>query len=161
HESEYESGLASALSGPEHRPHADFTTAPGVRPRDRALILCLGSNIGNFDPPDVAMFLERIRASVTGGDALLLRAGLLEPEHELLIAYDDPLGVSAAFNRNLLVRANRDLGADFDLDSFVHRAVWNADARRVEMHLVSTHLQHACIPAARMEITLQREEPIW
>ena len=92
-------------------------------------MLFLGSNIGNFDPPGADAFLRGIRAALAPGDALLLGADLVKPERELLLAYDDPLGVTAAFNRNLLVRINRELGGDFDLDRFAHRAVWNA--RRV------------------------------
>ena len=61
----------------------------------------------------------------------------MKPERDLLLAYDDPLGVTAAFNRNLLVRINRELGGDFDSTAFAHRAVWNDEAHRIEMHLVS------------------------
>ncbi len=70
----------------------------------------------------------------------------MKPEPELLLAYDDPLGVTAAFNRNLLVRVNRELGGDFDVTQFSHRAVWNARASRVEMHLVSRTRQRVQVP---------------
>ena len=90
------------------------------------LVLLLGSNIGNFDQPAAAQFLDRIRATLAPGDLLLLGADLVKPERDLLLAYDDPLGVTAAFNKNLLVRINRELGGDFDLTTFDHRAVWNA-----------------------------------
>ncbi len=74
----------------------------------------------------------------------------MKPERELLLAYDDPLGVTAAFNRNLLVRINRELGADFDVDAFRHRALWNADESRVEMHLVSrARASTSAFPARR------------
>ena len=84
----------------------------------RTLVLFLGSNIGNFDPPGADAFLRGIRAALRPGDALLIGADLVKPERELLLAYDDPLGVTAAFNRNLLVRINRELGGNFDLDAF-------------------------------------------
>src|ERR1700704_1815239 len=103
----------------------------------RTLVLFLGSNIGNFDRPGADEFLGRIRAALEPGDDLLLGADLVKPESELLLAYDDPLGVTAAFNRNLLVRINRELGGNFDVDAFGHRAVWNRRESRVEMHLVS------------------------
>ena len=95
HEQPYEAGLAAlaaaqALSG-------------------RTLMLFLGSNIGNFDQPDAHAFLRAIRAALAPGDALLLGADLLKPARQLLLAYDDPLGVTAAFNRNLLVRINQEL----------------------------------------------------
>ena len=89
-------------------------------------MLFLGSNIGNFDPPGADAFLRNVRAALRAGDALLLGTDLVKPERELLLAYDDPLGVTAAFNRNLLVRINRELGGDFDVGAFRHRAVWNA-----------------------------------
>jgi uncharacterized SAM-dependent methyltransferase len=79
----------------------------------------------------------------------------------MLEAYDDAAGVTAAFNRNLLVRINRELGADFDLDSFAHRAVWNSHARRVEMHLVSTKRQVVRIAAIDLQITFEADEWIW
>ena len=127
----------------------------------RVLVLCLGSNLGNFDPPDAAAFLRNIRASIALGDALLVGTDLVKPERDLVLAYDDPLGVTAAFNRNLLVRANRELGADFDIDAFAHRSTWNAAAARVEMHLVSRRAQTVHVPAAELEIAFAADEPIW
>ena len=125
------------------------------------LTLFLGSNIGNFDPPGADAFLRSIRAALTRGDAFLLGADLVKPEAELRLAYDDPLGVTAAFNRNLLVRINRELGGDFDLDAFRHRAVWNAEASRVEMHLVSRRDQHVRVAAAELEFDIAEGESIW
>ena len=125
------------------------------------LVLFLGSNIGNLDPPADLEFLRTIRATLHPGDGLLLGTDLVKPEADLLLAYDDPLGVTAAFNKNLLVRLNRELGAEFDLDSFRHRATWNADARRVEMHLVSTRDQKVRIPGAHCTVSLKRNESIW
>lgn len=125
------------------------------------LVLFLGSNIGNFDPPATEEFLKDIRSALRPGDALLLGADLVKPEKELLLAYDDPLGVTAAFNKNLLLRLNTDLLADFDLDSFRHRAVWNAEHARVEMHLVSLREQTVKIPRAETAVRFERSEYIW
>src|SRR5206468_3269385 len=112
------------------------------------LVAFLGSNIGNFDPPGAAAFLGLLRAALHPRDYLLLGADLVKPERELLIAYDDPLGLTAAFNKNLLLRMNTELGADFALDRFAHRAVWNRDASRVEMHLVSLATQEVDVADA-------------
>ncbi len=91
---------------------------PLLRARGPALVLFLGSNIGNFDRPVAESLLRSIRHALQPGSALLLGADLVKPRHTLTLAYDDPLGVTAAFNKNLLVRINRELGADFDLDWF-------------------------------------------
>ena len=115
HEATYEDGLREIAEAPD----VDGST----------LVLFLGSNIGNFDRPGAEEFLRTIRAALKPGDSLLLGADLVKPEADLLLAYDDPLGVTAAFNRNLLVRINRELGGDFDLDAFGHSAVWNAATR--------------------------------
>ncbi len=127
----------------------------------RTLLLFLGSNIGNFDRPGAEAFLRSIRAALDPGDGLLVGADLVKPECELLLAYDDPLGVTAAFNRNLLVRVNRELGGDFDIDAFGHRAVWNRDESRVEMHLVSRRRQRVRVPAAHIDVTMNDGETIW
>jgi L-histidine Nalpha-methyltransferase len=127
----------------------------------RMLALFLGSNIGNFDPPGADAFLRAIRASLLRGDGLLIGTDLVKPEADLLLAYDDPLGVTAAFNRNLLVRINRELGGDFDLDAFDHRASWNADRSRVEMHLVSRRRQRVRVPAADLDFVIEGGESIW
>ncbi len=145
HLAEYEAGLADAAEGPD-----------GPR-----LVLFLGSNIGNFDPPGADAFLRSIRAATGTGGRLLLGTDLVKPEPELRLAYDDPLGVTAAFNRNLLVRINRELGADFDLDAFSHDVRWDPAASRVEMHLVSRARQRARIPAADLDLTLEAGESIW
>ena len=112
--------LSAVRPGPRLRPRVDLrgracAGSAANRAAGRTLVLFLGSNIGNFDPDGAAAFLRQARAALRPGDALLLGADLVKPEAELLLAYDDPLGVTAAFNRNLLVRINRELGADFDL----------------------------------------------
>jgi len=145
HQATYDSGLREAL-----------TQRTG-----RTLVAFLGSNIGNFDPPGASAFLQNIRASVGNGDGVLLGVDLVKPADRLLAAYDDPLGVTAAFNRNLLVRINRELGASIDLDGFSHRAVWNAEQGRVEMHLVARTVQSIEVPRAHVNERLQVGETIW
>ena len=125
------------------------------------LALFLGSNIGKFDRPGAEAFLRTIRAALLPGDALLLGADLVKPERDLLLAYDDPRGVTAAFNRNLLVRINRELGGHFNVDTFDHRAVWNAPESRMEMHLVARAAHRVRIDAADIEIDFSEGEPIW
>jgi L-histidine Nalpha-methyltransferase len=147
HHSTYEDGLRRAVAARD-----------GSRPM---LVLLLGSNIGNFDTPAAHAFLGRIRAALAPGDLLLLGADLVKPERDLIIAYDDPLGVTAAFNKNLLVRLNRELDADFDLDGFDHRAAWVGDRQRIEMHLVSRRVQTVRIPAASMTVRFGPDEWIW
>jgi L-histidine Nalpha-methyltransferase len=127
----------------------------------RTLVAFLGSNIGNFDPADGSALLRHVRASLAPGDALLLGADLVKSEATLQLAYDDPLGVTAAFNRNILVRINRELGGNFNLDDFVHRAVWNAEASRVEMHLVARCAQRVNVRGAGMELALAQGDTIW
>ena len=124
--------------------------------KGHALTLFLGSNIGNFDPPGAHAFLREVRASLAPGDALLAGTDLVKPEADLLLAYDDPLGVTAAFNRNLLVRINRELGADFDITAFRHQVLWNDAESRIEMHLVATRPQQVSIPGASIDVSFQR-----
>ncbi len=147
HRSTYEEGLRLA--------------AAERRPDETLLVLFLGSNLGNFDVPAAGEFLREIRDRLRVGDALLLGADLVKPEAALLEAYDDPLGVTAAFNRNLLVRINAELGGDFDLEAFEHRAVWNPGASRIEMHLVSTRAQEVSIPLADCRPRFAAGEYIW
>ncbi|MCC6559412.1 MAG: L-histidine N(alpha)-methyltransferase [Polyangiaceae bacterium] len=148
HRATYDEGLARAAA---RRPRG-----PGA-----ALVLFLGSSIGNLDPPAAEAFLRRIRAALCPGDGLLLGADLVKPVEELLLAYDDPVGVTAAFNKNLLARMNRELGADFDLRAFDHRAAWDPARSRVEMHLVSRGRQSVRIPAAGIDVELADGESIW
>jgi L-histidine Nalpha-methyltransferase len=133
----------------------------GAPREEPMMILFLGSNIGNFDPPGADEFLRGVRASLASGDTLLVGTDLVKPEADLLLSYDDPLGVTAAFNRNLLVRINRELGADFDVSAFRHRALWNAAESRVEMHLVAARAQQVRIPGASLDVTFDEGETIW
>lgn len=125
------------------------------------LVAFLGSNIGNLDPPAARRFLTMIRGGFRAGDRLVLGTDLVKPESELVAAYDDALGVTAAFNKNLLVRLNRELGADFDLDRFAHRAIWNATESRVEMHLESLRAQTVSMPGADCVVAFAAGESIW
>ena len=128
---------------------------------DPTLVLFLGSNIGNFDQRGSAALLSRIAASLAPGDAFLIGADLVKPERDLALAYDDPLGVSAAFNLNVLLRINRELGGNFDLRAFRHRAVWNAACSRMDMFLASTREQRVQIESVGLEFTLREGEAIW
>jgi L-histidine Nalpha-methyltransferase len=128
---------------------------------EKLLVLFLGSTIGNFDRPAALDFLSEVRCILQPGDCMLLGTDLEKPASQLLAAYDDELGVTAAFNLNLLSRVNHDLGADFDLTSFEHIARINPDARSVEMHLRSMRPQVVNIPAAEVAVEFQQGETIW
>jgi L-histidine N-alpha-methyltransferase len=122
--------------------HLEGEVAAGSRPR---LGFFPGSTIGNFNPGEAAGLLAAMRLHLGEGAQLLLGADLIKDRDTLEAAYDDAAGVTARFNKNLLVRANRELGADFDLDAFEHRAVWNAEEARVEMHLMARRDQTVTI----------------
>jgi len=124
-------------------------------------VLFLGSTIGNFDRPAGMKFLADVRRILEPGDSLLLGTDLEKPSMQLLRAYDDELGVTAAFNMNLLARINRELDADFDLGLFEHVAKINPDARSVEMHLRSRRRQTVSIPAAEITVEFLEGETIW
>jgi L-histidine N-alpha-methyltransferase len=124
-------------------------------------VLFLGSTIGNFDRPAGMKFLAEVRRILEPGDSLLLGTDLEKPSSQLLPAYDDELGVTAAFNLNLLARTNRELGADFDLSEFRHVAKINHEARSVEMHLQSKRRQVVSIPAAEVRVEFREGETIW
>lgn len=135
--------------------------AEGRAEGDHLLVLFLGSTIGNFDRDAAEKFLRSVREILCPGEALLLGTDLEKSVAVQLLAYDDPAGVTAAFNLNLLARINRELGADFDLSCFQHEARWNAAERRVEMHLRSTCRQKVEIPAAGLRVMLDENETIW
>jgi len=125
------------------------------------LVLFLGSTIGNFDRPAAVKFLQDVRRILAPGDSLLLGTDLEKPTAQLLKAYDDELGVTAAFNLNLLARINRELDADFDLTQFAHVARINPKSRSVEMHLESKRRQTVGIPAADLRVEFLESETIW
>jgi L-histidine N-alpha-methyltransferase len=125
------------------------------------LVLFLGSTIGNFERGPAEQFLREIRSLLEPDDSLLLGTDLVKPVSQLMPAYDDPTGVTAAFNLNLLARINRELGADFDLRKFRHEARYNHVENRIEMHLRSEVTQTVNIPAADFRFTMRAGETIW
>ncbi|HVW87786.1 MAG TPA: L-histidine N(alpha)-methyltransferase [Bryobacteraceae bacterium] len=131
------------------------------RSEERTLILFLGSTIGNFAPDEAESFLRRIRQRVHAKDSLLLGADLVKPVPRLIAAYDDPLGVTAAFNLNLLARINRELDGQFDLSRFAHEARYNERQSRIEMHLRSRIAQEVRIDALDMAVSFRAGETIW
>ena len=137
------------------------TVAEGRGGQDHLLVLFLGSTIGNFDRDAGDAFLWEMRTILRKGDALLLGTDLVKSVALQVLAYDDPAGVTAAFNLNLLARINRELGADFDLSCFRHEARWNSAERRMEMHLRSTRRQTVHVPAASLRFMLDEDETIW
>ena len=145
------------------RPYLDGLLAAAARraENDHLLVLFLGSTIGNFDRDAGDRFLVEVRRILYPGDALLLGTDLEKPLPELLAAYDDPIGVTAAFNLNLLARINRELGADFDLAEFHHEARYNSIERRVEMHLRSLRDQIVTIPKSGCHVSFLKGETIW
>jgi len=145
------------------RPYLDglLEVAASRKPDEHLLVLFLGSTIGNFDRPAGEEFLAEVRRILAPGDALLLGTDLEKPVPELIAAYDDSLGVTAAFNLNLLARVNRELDADFDLSRFRHEIRYNAEERRIEMYLRSTCAQTARVRKAGFTAHLAEGETIW
>jgi L-histidine Nalpha-methyltransferase len=146
-EKEYLDGLAEVAARREEGEHL--------------LVLFLGSTIGNFDRPAGTKFLRRVRQILDPGDSLLLGTDLEKPIPQLLAAYDDALGVTSAFNLNLLARINRELDADFVLEDFEHTVRFNQEARSVEMHLRSKRDQLVSIPRAEFTARFREGETIW
>jgi L-histidine Nalpha-methyltransferase len=128
---------------------------------EQILVLFLGSTIGNFYRPAGVKFLRQVRRALQPGDALLLGTDLEKPVPQLLDAYDDPLGVTAAFNLNLLARINRELDADFAVKQFEHAVRFNAEARSVEMHLRSRRRQTVTVPRSELTVIFEEGETIW
>ncbi|HVV87193.1 MAG TPA: L-histidine N(alpha)-methyltransferase [Kofleriaceae bacterium] len=126
----------------------------------RRVVLFIGSSIGNYEGAEAVALLRGLRDALAPGDALLLGTDLVKPAEVLVPAYDDAAGVTAAFNKNVLVRLNRELGADFRIDRFRHVALWNAARSRIEMHLESEVDQRVTIPAAGLAFTLAAGERI-
>jgi L-histidine Nalpha-methyltransferase len=114
----------------------DLNALPG-----RKLVLFIGSTIGNFEPDEALAFLKSVHRSLQPGDALLIGFDLIKDAGVLHAAYNDDQGVTAAFNKNMLARINRELGSSFDLDAFEHVAFWNPRKSRIEMHLQSKYEQ--------------------
>jgi dimethylhistidine N-methyltransferase len=141
----------------------DYTHGLELAPEEadeRRLVLYIGSSIGNFDPREAAALLDGVRAGLKPGDGLLLGVDLVKDAATLVAAYDDAAGVTAAFNLNLLERLNRELGADFNLGAFAHRAVWNGAESRIEMHLASREKQRVRLEALDLNVEFAAGETI-
>jgi L-histidine Nalpha-methyltransferase len=130
------------------------------RTAGRTAVLFLGSSIGNLDHDDASALLRDVRRILRAGDAVFVGFDLKKDTALIEAAYDDALGVTAAFNRNVLVRLNRELDADFRLDCFTHRAYFNEAESRIEMHLVSTIRQTVHIEALHLDIEFEAGETI-
>lgn len=126
----------------------------------RKLVLYIGSSMGNFEPSAAQQLLKDVRKQLAPGDMLLLGVDLVKDIATLIAAYDDAKGVTAEFNKNVLVRLNSELGADFDLKKFRHKVRWNGDQSRIEMHLESLIAQEVAIPALELRIAFRRGETI-
>ena len=133
-----------------------LSPAPGVR----TAVLFLGSTIGNLDENEAIAMLSSLRSALAPSDALFLGADMQKPRGVLEPAYDDALGVTAAFNLNLLGRINRELGGHFRLDRFVHLAFYNEEKGRIEMHLVSREPQTVRIDALDLDVAFDEGETI-
>jgi dimethylhistidine N-methyltransferase len=148
-------GIRRLHPGLEVAPVAADFTAPVAPPQAlqgrRMVGFFPGSTIGNFVPAEARRFLARAREWLGPSALFLVGVDLVKPQAVLEAAYDDAQGVTAAFNLNLLVRANRELGADFDLSGFAHRALWNPGEGRVEMHLVSRRAQSVRLAGRRID----------
>lgn len=127
---------------------------------EATLVLFLGTTIGNFDPPAQRVLLQSLRNVLRAGDTLLLGADQVKSPDILVPAYDDALGVTGAFNRNLLVRINRELGGTFDLRRFRHMVRYDTGRNRIEMHVVSTETQRVRIAALDVEFMFEEGESI-
>lgn len=124
------------------------------------LVLFLGSSIGNLERSGVVDFLQELRSNLRAGDFFLLGADLVKSIDRMIAAYDDPTGITAAFNLNLLGRINRELNANFDLRSFVHEVRWNPHERRIEMHLLSCRDQVVYVAALDSRFQFRAGETI-
>jgi L-histidine N-alpha-methyltransferase len=130
------------------------------RSNGRKLVLFIGSSIGNYEPLEAGAFLSHIRTALSPGDTLLLGTDMVKDCALLVPAYDDAQGVTAAFNKNVLARINRELGGHFDLELFRHVALWNARCSRIEMHLESVTEQDVAIDALELTVAFAAGERI-
>jgi L-histidine N-alpha-methyltransferase len=142
---------------------ADYTEGMrqnSVSHHGRKLVLYIGSSIGNFSPADALEVLRGVRAQLLPGDCLLLGTDMVKDVDTLLAAYDDAAGVTARFNKNILVRINRELDANFNPKLFRHRARWNEEHSRIEMHLESVLAQKISLRALETEVRFALGETI-
>lgn len=126
----------------------------------RKLVLYIGSSIGNFEPESAKVLLKNVRKQLAPGDSLLVGVDLVKDLRLLLAAYNDSSGVTAAFNKNVLTRINRELDANFNIKRFRHRAIWNREKSRIEMHLESLVAQRVSLSALELDIAFVRGETI-
>ncbi|GAA2152896.1 L-histidine N(alpha)-methyltransferase [Nocardioides koreensis] len=137
----------------------DFESHLGELPGGpHRLLAFLGSTIGNFEPDARAAFLAEVRATLTDGDHFLLGTDLVKSPERLVAAYDDARGVTAAFNKNVLVVLDRELGADFDPDAFEHVAVWDAEREWIEMRLRSVRDRTVHVSRLDLDVTFAAGE---
>ena len=127
---------------------------------ERKLVLYLGSSIGNFEWSDAAAMLRGVREQLSPGDALLMGTDMVKDPSILVPAYDDAQGVTSEFSKNILTRLNREVNADFDLNSFRHVAEWNAHCSRIEIYLESTRPQTVTLAALRRTVVFRQGERI-
>ena len=141
---------------------ADYTTELDEIPAPacRRMVLYIGSSIGNFEPDEAAVLLRNVRGQLAPGDLLLLGVDHIKDRATLLRAYNDGAGVTAEFNRNVLTRIQRELGADFRPRLFRHRVLWNDREARIEMHLESLVSQEVAIPSLELTVGFRRGETI-
>lgn len=156
---EYANLQVSAVCGDFRNPSIPIAAAGPVA-EGRTVVLFLGSSIGNLEHDEAVDMLRDLRRALHPGDLLLLGADLRKAKSILEPAYDDALGVTASFNRNLLQRINRELGGQFDLRAFTHRASYDEALGRIEMHLVSNGPQSVRIEALDLDVTFEAGETI-
>jgi dimethylhistidine N-methyltransferase len=155
-----EDELPNVLVCPRVQDYTQDLELDSTLPNERRLLLYIGSSIGNFEPGESLLLLERVRAAIEPGDCFLLGVDLVKDEAVLQAAYDDAASVTAAFNRNVLTRLNRELDADFNPATFGHRAVWNPAESRMEMHLVSASDQEVWLPGIDLRVKFEAGESI-
>lgn len=160
---EAERRISAEISGVTVLPRvADYTE--GLKALDvdgcRKMVLYIGSSIGNYDPEQARALLKSVRRQLSPGDSLLLGVDLVKDLRLLLAAYNDTSGVTAAFNKNVLTRINRELEGNFNLKRFRHRAIWNREKSRIEMHLESLIAQRVSLSTLELDIAFLRGETI-
>ena len=157
---EYANLRVTAVCGDFRRPSTPIAAAGPLSAAGRTVVLFLGSSIGNLEHGEAIAMLSDLRGALAAGDLLLLGADLRKSKAILEPAYDDALGVTAAFNRNLLQRINRELGADFDVRAFAHHAFYDQAAGCIEMHLVSSRAQSVRVSALDLDVAFAAGESI-
>jgi len=146
----------TAIAGDYTRGIELASPASGRAANEHVLVLFLGSNIGNYNRGEAIGLLREMRGFLHDGDGLLVGADLKKDSRQLVAAYDDPIGVTSAFNLNLLARINRELGGNFDVHAFAHRAYYNEGAGRMEMYLESLRAQR--VEISEIDLCLSFEE---